>query len=507
MRTHIAHSHFPAIPLAVPALFLSLSAAVSAASEWKTYRDAEAAFKTGDAAVRAEAFAWMRAHLGEVPHWEISQALKVHDAMLATEAPNTDFATVFQEIAPGHTDEWRVSLAIAIIDVLAKRNEPNKAQAFVNDLLGQSQDMAAYHRSRLIARRANLLAGPLGKPRDADGFLVAERSSLPEDAVSAVAKLDVTRGVVLADYLNDAKQAEDLWRCVIALGPAVHEHDFAMAADRLSALLQDKGDTTGAVDVLLALPAHPAMPPAWFAGRLRALSPGPDIILNAVDALRRRMAVVPKDERIYRLEAERIQPQVIDLLLSVGRPEEALSECRVALHLVPDNVYESIVFTSARTFKKADANLGRANAMLSFASEDGPTPSTRNPLLSVPAAGDPVRIAFAAELSALPDSPSWREHLSRSLSWLWLDRPDEAMRSAIRALAICPLDEKALKQCAAAVTRPFLVATRDEAAVQTLLDYLLLGAAGADGIPGSLDDLPDPLPAMTVRITPPAKTE
>jgi hypothetical protein len=258
--------------------------------------------------------------------------------------------------------------------------------------------------------------------------------------------------------------------------------------------------------VLLGLLDHPSLPPAWFADRLLSLGTAPEARVKAIDALRRRMAQVPASEQAYRITAERIQPQVVALLLALGRTDEALAECRVTLQLASERGYESAVGTAAKALKCADANLGRANVLLAFASAPEPSPSVPNPLLTVPEAADPVRTAFAERLSSLPDSPDWHDHLSRSLSWLWLDRPADAMRAAVRAFSLCPLETNALQQCAAAATRPFLIATRDEAAVQPLLEFLLLGSDGPDGQAGTADDLPDPFPALTARMEPSDKT-
>ncbi len=506
MRTHIAHRHFPAIPLALLVLSLSFSPAVSAAPEWKTYRDAAAAFESGDASVRAEAFAWARARLGGWSQWDITQAFRVFCAMAESEAPDMDFTALYREIAPGHPDEWCAALAGAIAENYARRNEAEKAQAFLGDFLAEKPAVAPEVCADIVVRRANWLADTLGRPQVADGILVAGRDSLPKDASAALARIDVARAAILADYLAQADQAETLWRDVLSLGPSAHERDFSSATDRLSAMLRDKGDKEGATVVLLGLLDHPSLPPAWFADRLLSLGTAPEARVKAIDALRRRMAQVPASEQAYRITAERIQPQVVALLLALGRTDEALAECRVTLQLASERGYESAVGTAAKALKCADANLGRANVLLAFASAPEPSPSVPNPLLTVPEAADPVRTAFAERLSSLPDSPDWHDHLSRSLSWLWLDRPADAMRAAVRAFSLCPLETNALQQCAAAATRPFLIATRDEAAVQPLLEFLLLGSDGPDGQAGTADDLPDPFPALTARMEPSDKT-
>ena len=83
---------------------------------------------------------------------------------------------------------------------------------------------------------------------------------------------------------------------------------------------------------------------------------------------------------------------------------------------------------------------------------------------------------------------------------LFRSRPLDSIDAARSAFALCPMTTDALKKCTEAISRPILVATRDMALAQRVVDYLLFGVAGPDGQPDTADDLNDPFPEVRQRL-------
>gem|GEM_PF-4501783 len=211
--------------------------------------------------------------------------------------------------------------------------------------------------------------------------------------------------------------------------------------------------------------------------------------------LRERMAAPARDVGELHSRFERV-PEIIELLIALGRKDEALREARVLTFVTPDRNYQKVVDTVTQWLKTLDGNLGRANAFLSFQQADEEKRGDRkNPLMDLPALDDPVRMGTLKAFEDAPPPADWNAWLTRSAHLLWLDRPAEAMDAAAKAFSAAPMSDAALQACAAATARPLLSATRDTAAAQRIVDYLLWGENGPDG-----KKLDNPFPEARQRL-------
>jgi hypothetical protein len=329
----------------------------------------------------------------------------------------------------------------------------------------------------------------------------------PETASSAAIRL----ATIFHDD-KDPKNAEVYYRKVIALGDTCPSGRFHDASSRLAHYKSDAGDKEGAIALLLPVVIkHPSTPPSWAAQRIMELSPPQKTITECVEAMKAAMAKPYNDAGGFISRAERLLPGTVDFLLALGRGEEALQECKAMLFLANEGFYQRAVEITAKALKQADGNLGRANEFLMFQSEESGNapPLMANPLFIKKTRGasesgnkpDPVREKAYAEMSASPAPSEWNQWLARSAWLLWLDRPAEATDAALEAFKSCPLEERHLQTCAAAVVRPYLVVTRDYATARVALDFMLYGAAGKDGAAGTADDIKDPFPAIKTKLT------
>jgi len=207
------------------------------------------------------------------------------------------------------------------------------------------------------------------------------------------------------------------------------------------------------------------------------------------------MAAPARDVGELHSRFERV-PEIIELLIALGRKDEALREARVLTFVTPDRNYQKVVDTVTQWLKTLDGNLGRANAFLSFQQADEEKRGDRkNPLMDLPALDDPVRMGTLKAFEDAPPPADWNAWLTRSAHLLWLDRPAEAMDAAAKAFSAAPMSDAALQACAAATARPLLSATRDTAAAQRIVDYLLWGENGPDG-----KKLDNPFPEARQRL-------
>jgi len=129
-----------------------------------------------------------------------------------------------------------------------------------------------------------------------------------------------------------------------------------------------------------------------------------------------------------------------------------------------------------------------------------PTNKAENVLFTIPALADAVRKENYQKLSTTTPA-DWQAWLFRSMLLCWHDRPAEAVDAACTAFTLCPMTEESLQTCANALARTVLIATRDFALAQRLVDYLLYGANGPDGKAGTADDIIDPFPEVRRRLT------
>lgn len=363
----------------------------------------------------------------------------------------------------------------------------------------KSPDLPLSLRSLAVNKAALILADNLGKAADASSLLAATIATVsPEKQPACFAEMANARAAILHRQLHDAAGAEAETRRVLALGDTCPAPAYATAADRLVELLAEGGRTNEAASALLLLIRHASLPAAGFARKLIDAGAAPAQIEEALGLLRSRMATPFAGPAELQLRSDRLQPEVVELLLALGRPDEAVGECRVFALCTSDRSYPQAIELAARCFKSLDGDLGRANALLDFHSSAPPPPGANNPLFDLPALGDAVRAATAQQTERRP--ADWSGWINRAALYAWLDRPADSMDAARAAFSSCPMVSNSLQVCANAVARPLLLATRDAALGQRLADFLLMGSAGPDKIVGTKDDISDPFPEARRRL-------
>ena len=144
--------------------------------------------------------------------------------------------------------------------------------------------------------------------------------------------------------------------------------------------------------------------------------------------------------------------------------------------------------------KAVDGSLGRAVAFMNF-QRKGVVPKGRNPMMEVARLDDPVRKSVFAGLSRL-QGENWSDLLALSRWMLWLDDPYASVEAALAAFSAAPFNETALQSCANSIMRPVLAATRNPAAARQIVDFLMHGERGKDGMVNTADDVRHPLDAF-----------
>lgn len=229
-----------------------------------------------------------------------------------------------------------------------------------------------------------------------------------------------------------------------------------------------------------------------LAAQFIALGSPTQTLDRAVSRIRAGLAAFPlADANAFQSAVVRAQPELVALLWRLGRFDEAVAECRVGLMVAPERAYPQLVELTASALRRRDIHLARATAFLQF-NEKGCVPTRRNPVLDFPRLDDAVRRAERERLAAL-DLSDWNVRLTVAQRLLWLDDPVASVAQAMEAFACAPFDTKSLQLCADVIMHPLLVATRDPAVAERVVNYLKFGPAGADGESGTADDLPNPL--------------
>ena len=266
---------------------------------------------------------------------------------------------------------------------------------------------------------------------------------------------------------------------------------YQTAAYALVDLAVGRKDAKTAGGLLLGVIRKVDPVPSGIARRLIDANADEATLDAAVAALRARLAGMPLDDAtVFRATAERMQPEVIELLNRLGRCDEALAECRVLVLLSSPKSYQAAVNLTAASLKRADGNLGRATAFMNF-QKKGLVPKERNILLDAPQLSDGVR-AEARKSLPVGKSEHWGRSLAVSARLIWLDDPLAAVREAVHAFTLAPFDNRSLQICADAVMQPVLTVTRNPDSAKGIVDYLMHGPNGPDGAKGTQDDLLSP---------------
>jgi hypothetical protein len=380
---------------------------------------------------------------------------------------------------------------------LALQN-PQAAWSLLSTYL-ENADLTATWRAEAARVAAGVLTTHLLQPQQADSLLERSMSIITTNDPIAYATLGISRATLLCGSMRDPVSAEAVFRRVMSLDQACPAASYLAAADGLAALLMASGRSAEVPTVLLQTAAHHEAFPSGLARKLADCGAPTNILQDAVRLLRRRVGKAAMDEQVSSIE--RLQPELVEMLLVLGRPEDAVGECRVLAFCASDRGYPLAVELAARCFKILDGHLGRANRLLDFHQDTEAAGGPTNPLLDLAPLQDPVRDEFENSLPRHAAPLDWMGCRRRAFLLSWMDRPAEALNAARSAFAVCPLTAKELQSCADAITRPVLVATRDAALAQRLTDYMLRGTAGADGIVGSSDDLDDPFAEAYRRLS------
>lgn len=416
------------------------------------------------------------------------------------------------ELQPKADAARRHTLMVMTADALAKTGKAEEAVARlsseVESLLREPGALAVQTALAESAQKyVDLLVRTAGKASRA-AELLEQHVRLAEGAPPAVlSALLNLRAQVLDEQRLDATQAEACLRRVLQLGADCPSKEYWTASQRLARMRGKDGPTNAVAEVLAqALCLFPDGAPAGIGRTLVECGATPAQQDRVLASLRRLLIQsVPADPQGTLLQ--RLQPEIVELVSAAGRNEEAVAESRAFLLSAPDKLYPQAVSLAARSLKLLDGDLRRANRFLAFqkvgpAGTDGKAGTDddlHNDLWDFRTPEDTVRAQRLREL-ALAGSTNWEEILKEVTLCCYLDAPVQAFERAQRAFALCPMAQPSLQRCADAMCRVVLVATRDEALAQSLIDFLLTGPAGPDGVAGTPDDLKDPRPEALERL-------
>jgi hypothetical protein len=456
----------------------------------------------GNEADRKAARDWIetRARMS-VSQKELGEAIMILGRIAATDGSGATFLALCAERARDADPALRQTVILQTSDWQASAGDHAAALATLSGFLSGTDPTPA---DRAIATRkaAVLLADNLGRPVDAAKLLADAMALVTTNSPAAFADLGIARADLMSKILNDPAAAEADLRRVLALGTVCPQAQFQSASDQLAAILAATGRAGDVPEVLMSVLRRSPLPTAGFARKLAESGASVKLLEEALVLLRRGVATAVPAELQMRIDS--VQPESVELLLVLGRAGEAVGECRAFVLAASDKAYPKAIELAARCLKRNDGNLGNANALLDL-HVAGRTASgvAENPLFTTSPLADPVRLeAAAAPPPALDD---WNGWLNRSLLLRWLDRPAESLAAAHAAFTACPVSSNSLQICANAIARPVLAVTRDTAFAQRLVDHLVFGAVGADGIRGTADDHEDPFAEAEKRLAFPAK--
>ncbi len=443
--------------LAAVAAVAAASASAGGEQRFSGVKAAIAAFSSAtNDAVRRSAYAYARdyalEHAAETPARDVLAQMRAMARSLNSEG---DFRSVCEQLSESTNSMVRLSALMWLCDY-ARELDAEKTTAFIDARLAKTADDDVPVRAFLLCRR-----------------------------MDARRKLGDEAGVVAA--------AED----IVALGDDCPWSNYSQARFALAEALMRKGEADAAETCLAALLERDEVASQGTARRLLSLRVGKALQERFVAAMREKIAAVPFGNAVlFKSRVQSGMPEIVELLVGMGRLDEALGECRVMLLTAssPQSAYGNAVRQTADVLKRLDGNLGRAFAFLESQKTNGVS-SAAGLLPTGPALSDPVRAAEREKCLASADAnrSSWGALLDCAFRLLWADSAEDSMRVAMAAFSCAPFSEKELQACADAVMHPVSVMTRDKAAVAAVRDYLLYGEAGRDGVRGSADDVASPV--------------
>ncbi|MGI6495522.1 MAG: hypothetical protein ACOX5G_05455 [Kiritimatiellia bacterium] len=462
----------------------------SAPRAWEAFQKAE------DDGARRAAYGWMTNRIASAPAGDLP-FLVANAGKAARVLGDADpFSSLCRGCIASADPGRRAALAGHFADWLASGNDVAGALEVLEGVLGPEAGFSGKSRYGLASKAAGLLSTRLSNPADADRLLSEQIPLLPGDdpetLASALAASAVARSAA-GDDAGALARADE----VEALGGAVPPAVFAQACEVRYRIALGEGRGGDAADAMAAVLERDGIPPSGIARKIVDAAPGPERLERCVSLLRGKVPATAPDAVRFQSMVERVSPEAVELLLALGRPDEALKECRAFALSASPRGYAAAVDLAARAFKTADGNLGRAAALIAFHTEG---PAASNPLLEIPAADDADRAAVLGSLGPVPPSAAFQRHLERARLLLWLDRPADSLDSAAAAFAVCPMREEDLRACAQAAAYPVLVLLRDEALSARMVSFLLHGPQGADGAGGTADDIADPFPEARARL-------
>lgn len=470
--------------------------------EYTSESQAYGAFKeSDDALIREQAYDWTKEYVFKARLSVLYRVFSYLRQMAVQLDKGADFETFCIERIQENKPDVTSSAAIELSNWYVEQGDNEKALAVLTAQLEQEAVFSPAQTALIAKKTADVLVKEMNQYTEAVGVLSNAINTVSTEEVEAFVSLANAQAAIFQNNLADANAAEMLVREVIALGDQCPVSAYSTAVGQLALILSEKGDREGVVEVLMLLLKHSGPPSSGIAQKIIAAGATSADIEASLRLLRLRMGQMPSNASTYCAGVERLQPEVIEFLLALGRRDEAVRECRVLVFLASDKVYPQAVELAAQCLKRLDGNLGRANALLEFQSVDsGLAVKQRNVLLDFSSLDDAVRTESYTLLAVTEEPTDWNEWLLRSTYLLWLDRPVEAVDAAVEAFSLCPLSETALQTCAAAAVRPILVATRDSTAAQTVIDYMLFGDLGRDGKAGTEDDITDPFPEIRAKL-------
>lgn len=446
-----------------------------------------------DNAARTKAFEWVKERAKVCSLSEAGDICSALGKMARGLGREGDFEAAITGAMKVSAQEMRNSFAGYFSDWYADGAKYDEGLKIIMDCLGDAEETTPGQLAWLAQRGATILASRMSRHGDAANLLREILEKVKDDPAS-FATVANTLSPLLHTGLADAAGAEALSRQVLAQGDVCNASAYGTAAYQVALLEKEKGNKDDAVAALMLLLKHASFPPSGIAKRIVDYDAKPAALEESVRLLRERITAPAKDVQEIQTRCERI-PEIVDLLVALGRYEEALREARVFVFTAADRNYPAAVDLVARMFKMVDGNLGRANAFLTFQQANAEKlGDLKNPFMDFPALNDPVRVEALKTFENAPQQVDWSVWLTRSVYLLWLDRPVEAMDAAAKAFAVSPMTDASLQTCAAATVRPLLVATRDTVAAQRVVDYMLWGETGPNG------KMENPFPAMRQRL-------
>ena len=390
-------------------------------------------------------------------------------------------------------DEWmRFVCASALLQSPTLVSNPTNLILRVEKTVRDAETYLLAHRIELVRMVADARTQRLSDAKGAlalvDEAIAWAGDDRPSLWLMRLKRLEVLR----AARMDDALERES--RLILSESDCPSQ-PYQAASYALADFAVRRKDVRAAGALLLDVIRKTDPAPAGIAKRLLDAAVGETTLDAAVTELRRRLAGMPLgDVSAFRMAVERAQPEIVELLNSLGRCDEALGECRVLVLLSSPLSFQRAVNLTAASLKRADGNLGRATAFVNF-QEKGLVPKERNILLDAPQLADGVR-AEARKSLPVGKSDRWEESLAVSVRLVWLDDPLAAVREAMRAFGLAPFENRPLQTCADAVMQPVLTVTRNPDSAKGVADYLMYGPNGSDGAKGTQDDLPSPFKGL-----------